>query len=50
VGGILSRARAIDAEMIVVATRGRTGLARLVLGSTAEHIVRDATCSVLVAR
>lgn len=47
---IVERAKAIDAEMIVMGSRGRTGLARLVLGSTAEHVIRDAPCSVLVTR
>ena len=47
---IVERARAIGAEMIVMGSRGRTGIARLVLGSTAEQVVRDAGCSVLVAR
>lgn len=47
---IVERARAIDAEMIIVGSRGRTGLARLVLGSTAERVIRTAPCSVLVTR
>ena len=47
---IVERAKALGAEMIVMGSRGRTGLARLVLGSTAEHVVKEATCSVLVAR
>lgn len=47
---IVEQARAIGAEMIVMGSRGRTGLARLVLGSTAEHVIRTAPCSVLVAR
>lgn len=47
---ILERAKTLDAEMIIMGSRGRTGLARLFLGSTAEHVVREAACSVLVAR
>lgn len=47
---IVDRARALGVEMIILGSRGRTGLARLVLGSTAEHVVRQAPCSVLVAR
>ena len=47
---IVSRARAICAELIVVGTHGRTGLARLTLGSTAERVVDSAPCSVLVVR
>lgn len=40
----------IAADLIVLATRGHTGLARLFLGSTAERIVQFAPCSVLVTR
>jgi nucleotide-binding universal stress UspA family protein len=47
---ILSHANEIGAELIVVGTRGRSGLARLALGSTAEAVLRGATCSVLVVR
>jgi nucleotide-binding universal stress UspA family protein len=37
-------------ELVVVGARGRTGLARIVLGSVAEHIVRVSKASVLVVR
>jgi nucleotide-binding universal stress UspA family protein len=37
-------------DLVVVGATGRTGLARLLMGSTAERIVRHAPCSVLVAR
>jgi nucleotide-binding universal stress UspA family protein len=43
-------ARDSTADLIVLATRGQTGLARMVLGSTAERIVQFAPCPVLVAR
>jgi nucleotide-binding universal stress UspA family protein len=43
-------ARKLEADLIVVASRGRTGLPRILLGSTAERIVRQAPCPVLVAR
>jgi nucleotide-binding universal stress UspA family protein len=39
-----------DADVIVVGTHGRHGLGRLLLGSVAEKVVRDAGCAVLVAR
>jgi nucleotide-binding universal stress UspA family protein len=48
--GILDVARQIHADLIVVTTRGETGLKHLLLGSTAESIVRLAPCSVLVVR
>ncbi len=38
------------AELLVLASRGRTGLARLALGSVAEEVLRYAHCSVLVVR
>jgi len=47
---ILAQAEAIDAEMIVVGSHGRTGLRRLVLGSTAEEVIRLTKRSVLVVR
>jgi nucleotide-binding universal stress UspA family protein len=40
----------IGAELVVVASHGRTGLARLALGSVAENIVRHAPCSAYVVR
>lgn len=39
-----------DADLIVVGTHRRRGLDRLLLGSVAEHLVRNARCPVLVAR
>jgi nucleotide-binding universal stress UspA family protein len=38
------------AELVVVAARGHTGLVRVLLGSVAEEVSRDAPCSVLVVR
>jgi nucleotide-binding universal stress UspA family protein len=37
-------------DLVVVATHGRHGVRRLLLGSVAERIAREAPCSVLVAR
>ncbi len=48
--GILAVAHAIAADLIVIGTHGRRGALRLVLGSTAEEVIRDATCDVLVVR
>jgi len=39
-----------DADLIIVAHRGASGLARMLLGSVAESIARHAHCSVLVVR
>ncbi|MCU0254510.1 MAG: universal stress protein [Acidobacteria bacterium] len=36
-----------EADLIVIATHGRTGWRRLVFGSVAEKVIRHATCPVL---
>jgi len=38
------------ADLIVIGTHGRTGFAREAIGSTAERVVRQARCPVLVVR
>jgi universal stress protein A len=43
-------AREREIDLLVVATHGRRGLAHLVMGSVAERVVREAPCSILVAR
>lgn len=40
----------IEADLIIVGTHGRTGLARAILGSVAAHVVHHATTSVYVVR
>ena len=40
----------IYADLIALATHGETGVKRVVLGSTAEHIIRCAPCPVLIPR
>ena len=47
--GILDYARSVDADLIVMATHGRTGLDHLVMGSVTEAVVRRASCPVLTA-
>lgn len=47
---IVALAETLPATVIVVASRGRTGLARLMLGSVAGRVVRHAPCSVYVVR
>jgi nucleotide-binding universal stress UspA family protein len=47
---ILEAAKGADADLIVMGTHGRRGLAHLLLGSVAEEIVRTAPCPVLTVR
>jgi nucleotide-binding universal stress UspA family protein len=44
------RAAELDVSLIVIPTHGRTGLAHLLMGSVAEHVVQKAPCPVLVVR
>lgn len=39
-----------NVDLIVLGTHGRTGLSRLVMGSVAEKIVRNAHCPVLTVK
>lgn len=45
---IIDSAREWHADVIVVGTHGRTGLTRLVFGSTADGVLRHASCPVVV--
>ena len=47
---VVAAATKLKADVIVVATHGRTGLPHLFLGSVAERIVRTARCPVLTVR
>ena len=47
---VITAARAEDSDLIVVGTRGKTGLAHVLLGSTAERVIRGAPCPVLAVR
>jgi universal stress protein A len=47
---IVDVARTLPADLIVIATHGRTGLKHVLLGSVAEQVVRHAPCPVLVVR
>ena len=47
---ILSVAREVGADLIVLGTKGLTGVEHLVLGSVAERVVREAGCTVEVVR
>ena len=47
---IIRSAREAAASLIVLGTHGRTGLDHLIFGSTAERVVRGASCPVLTIR
>jgi nucleotide-binding universal stress UspA family protein len=47
---ICKLARELHVDLIVLPTRGHSGLKRLALGSTAERVIRCAPCPVLIPR
>lgn len=47
---LLDVARDVGADLIVVGSKGLTGVERMVLGSVSERVVREAGCTVQVAR
>ena len=47
---IVDSAKKERADMIIMATHGRTGLAHMFMGSVAEKVVRAAACPVLTVR
>ena len=47
---IIRSAQEANASLIVIGTHGRTGLDHLIFGSTAERVVRGASCPVLTIR
>jgi nucleotide-binding universal stress UspA family protein len=47
---ILQFTRTEGVDLIVMASHGRTGLARLVMGSVAEEVTRKAPCPVLIVK
>jgi universal stress protein A len=47
---IIRKAEETASSLIVLGTHGRTGIDHLIFGSTAERVVRSATCPVLTIR
>jgi nucleotide-binding universal stress UspA family protein len=47
---IAMAAERLDADLVAVGTAGRTGLPHILLGSVAEHVMRETPCDVLVVR
>jgi nucleotide-binding universal stress UspA family protein len=50
IGSIIDYASTSDIDLIVIGTRGRTGLKRFFMGSVANGVVQHAHCSVLLVR
>lgn len=48
--GLVALVRERGVDLIVMGTQGRSGLAHIRLGSTAERVVQHATCPVLTVR
>lgn len=48
--GIIKMARQQKADLVVVGSKGTTGLRRIFLGSVSHHVSQHAPCSVLVVR
>jgi universal stress protein A len=47
---ILEQSEALPADLIVMGTRGLTGIKHVTFGSTAERVVRKAKCPVLAVK
>lgn len=47
---IIRAARDVEADVIVIGSHGQSGLAETLFGTTAEKVVRKASCAVLVVR
>ncbi|MPZ98418.1 MAG: hypothetical protein GEU80_03605 [Dehalococcoidia bacterium] len=47
---LLEEIDARDCDLVIIATHGRSGLGRAVMGSVADHLIRNAETAVLVIR
>jgi nucleotide-binding universal stress UspA family protein len=47
---LTTAARELGASVIAIATHGRTGAARLLMGSVAEHLIQNALVPILIRR
>ena len=48
--GIAEYCRSVDADLVILGTRGRSTLKYMLLGSTVERLLKEIACSVLVVR
>jgi nucleotide-binding universal stress UspA family protein len=47
---IIRASHAVRCDFIVMGSHGRSGLPRLLLGSVAEHVLREATCQLIIVK
>lgn len=47
---VLAAVKAEDSDLVVVGTKGKSGLSHVLLGSTAERVIRTVPCPVLTVR
>ena len=47
---IIDAAKELSSDLIILGTHGRTGVERLLMGSTVEKVVRRAGCPILIVR
>lgn len=47
---VINQARKVNADLIIMGTHGRTGLEKMLVGSTAEKVVRSSPIPVLTVR
>jgi nucleotide-binding universal stress UspA family protein len=47
---IIRASHSIPCDFIVMGSHGRSGLQRLLMGSVAEHVLRQATCQVIIVK
>jgi nucleotide-binding universal stress UspA family protein len=50
IGSIIDYVTSRDVDLIVIGTKGRPGLKRLLMGSVANGVVQHAHCPVLLVR
>lgn len=48
--GLMEYAQSVRADLVVMGTLGRSGLKKILLGSTAERVVREGGCAVLAIK
>ncbi|MDD3621793.1 MAG: universal stress protein, partial [Methanofollis sp.] len=47
---ILTLADEVGSDLIIIGSRGKSNIDRLLLGSVSEHVVRNSSCTTMVVR